>query len=511
MNLPGKLSNLAQPLRNVSLGSKIRGAFSFGARLSGRTRWIIGALLLIAVAGAFAYYKFVYVPSQAASTQPAMQTAVAYEGSLVISASGTGTLVSKDEVNLAFQTTGKVTELNVKVGDQVKAGDLLAKVDDTDLKIQYTQAKRALNELMSASAIADAQAAVATAQGNLGEAIQHLVYVISPGVYKWENEVAQAQQDLEEAQSKASASPSDKDAQAAVQKAEAALKSAQVNLAGAKYYYENTYVDNNFLVTGIDPSTHQKIKYVADPSDADILSARASVAEARATLQESQNLYSALTGGVVPEDATGSGLTSLEQAQSNLDSAKNDLDGASLYATIPGTVMAVNITEGDTVNSGTTAITISNLSQPYLEVFLDESDWSNVKSGAEADITFDILPDKVFIGKVTQVDPGLYTQGNSSVVRAYVQLADSDAASLDLPLGTSASVEVIGSKAENAILVPIEALHKTDSGDYTVFVLENGTPKLRSIKVGIQDLINAVVASGLKAGDVVTTGVTVTK
>ena len=510
MNLPGKLSNLAQPLRNVSLGSKIRGAFSFGPRLSRRTRWIIGALLLVAVVGAFAYYKFVYVPSQA-STAPAMQTAVAYEGSLVISASGTGTLVSKDEVNLAFQTTGEVTELNVKVGDQVKAGDLLAKVDDTDLKIQYTQAKRALDELTSASAIADAQAAVATAQGNLGEAIQHLVYVISPGVYKWENEVAQAQQDLEEAQSKASASPSDQDAQAAVQKAEAALKSAQANLAGAKYYYENTYVDNNFLVTGIDPSTHQKIKYVADPSDADILSARASVAEARATLQEAQNLYSALTGGVVPEDATGSGLTALEQAQSNLESAKNDLDGASLYATIPGTVMAVNITEGDTVNSGTTAITISNLSQPYLEVFLDESDWSNVKSGAEADITFDILPDKVFIGKVTQVDPGLYTQGNSSVVRAYVQLADSDAASLDLPLGTSASVEVIGSKAENAILVPIEALHKTDSGDYTVFVLENGTPKLRSIKVGIQDLINAVVTSGLKAGDVVTTGVTVTK
>ncbi len=129
----------------------------------------------------------------------------------------------------------------------------------------------------------------------------------------------------------------------------------------------------------------------------------------------------------------------------------------------------------------------------------------------ESDVTFDILPDETFTGTVTQVDPGLYTQGNSSVVRAYVQLADDKAASLDLPLGTTASLEVIGEKAENAILVPIEALHKTETGEYTVFVIENGTPKLRTVTVGIQDSITAVITSGLKTGDVVTTGVTVTK
>ncbi len=490
--------------------AKLGAAFSPGRRISAGTRWILVSVVLLAAVGGFAYYKFVYLPAQT-SSEPTMQTSVVRQGSLVISATGSGTLISRDEVNLAFQTGGKVTALNVKVGDKVKEGDLLATVDDTDLKIQYMQAKRALDELTSASAIADAEAAVATAQGNLDEAIQHLVYVISPGVYKWENEVAEAQQVLDDAQAKAAASPSDQEAQAAVKKAESALKTARANLAGAKYYYENTYVDNNFLVTGIDPATRQKVKYVAEPSDADILSARASVAEAQATLQEAKYLYEALTGGDVPEDATGSGLNSLEQAKSDLDSAKTDLDGASLYATISGTVMAVNISVGDTASSGTTAITISDLSQPYLEVYLDESDWSTIKKDAEADVTFDILPDQTFKGTVTQVDPGLYTQGNSSVVRAYVKLSDSDGASLDLPLGTTASVEVIGAKAENAILVPVEALHDIDTGEYAVFVLENGTPKLRTVTIGIQDLINAEVTSGLQAGDVVTTGLTETK
>jgi HlyD family secretion protein len=510
MNVTGKLSNPARPARTSSLGSKIRGALSFGPKLPKRTRWIIGSLLLIAIAGGFAYYKLVYLPSLTSST-PTMQTSMVRQGNLVISASGTGTLVSKDEVDLAFEATGKVTEVNVKVGDQVKAGDLLAKVDETDLRLQYTQAKRALDELTSASAIADAQAGVATAQADLGSAIQHLAYVISPTVLHWENRVDEAKQQLANAQAKAAASPSDKDTQAAVQKAEAALTYARTNLTGAQYSYEETYLKNNFTITTIDQKTHEKVTYLAEPTAADILSARASVAEAQASLTEAQNLYAALTGDDIADNATGSGLTSLEQAKSDVETAKSDLDGASLYATISGTVMAVNISAGDSVNSGTTAITISDLSQPYLEVFLDESDWSNVKTGADADVTFDILPDQTFTGTVTQVDPGLYTQGNSSVVRAYVKLADSDAASLNLPLGTSASVEVIGSKAENAILVPVEALHKTDSGDYTVFVLENGTPKLRSVTIGIQDLIDAAVTSGLQVGDVVTTGVTVAK
>ncbi len=510
MNVTEKAANWLGHLHNAPTLSKIKQAFSFLPKLPKRARWIAGLVIVLAIATGSIYYKFVYLAAQTAA-KPVLQTAVVHQGSLIISATGTGTLISKDEVNLAFETDGKVTEIDVKVGDQVKAGDLLAKVDDTDLKIPYIQAKRALQELTSASAIASAQASMATAQSDLDDAIQHLEYIISPPVMHWENQVILAKQAVEEAQAKAAASPTDKDAQAALQKAEAALKSAQANLAGAQYSYENTYLKNNFTVTKMDQSTHQMVKYVAEPSEADILSARAAVAEAQATVKEAGYLYAALTGGEVPDDATGSSLTALEQAKLDLETAKTALDGASLYAPISGTVMSVDISVDDTVSSGTTALTISDLSHPYLQVFLDESDWSNVKTGAETDVTFDILPDQTYKGTVTQVDPGLYTQSNSSVVRAYVQLADTGAAGLSLPLGTTASVEVIGSKAENAILVPVEALHKTETGDYTVFVVENGTPKLRVVKIGIQDLINAEVTSGLKVGDVVTTGVTVTK
>ena len=127
----------------------------------------------------------------------------------------------------------------------------------------------------------------------------------------------------------------------------------------------------------------------------------------------------------------------------------------------------------------------------------------------DAEVTFDALPDKKFTGKVTKVDPGLYTSGNTSVIRAYIKL-DVPKSGFTLPLGSTAAVDVIGGRADNALLVPIAALHP--AGDqFTVFVMENGKPVLHVVEVGIQDQVSAEIKSGLNAGDVVTTGITASK
>lgn len=462
-------------------------------------------VLVLASGGAYAYYRLVYLPTQAAAT-PAMQTAVARQGDLVLYASGTGTLISADEANLAFKTGGQVTKIAVEVGQQVKAGDLLAQVDDTSAQIAYTQANRALMELTSPSAIAEAQTALATAEKDVASAQSQLEYELGPNILYWEAQVAKAQQDITTAQAAADKAPSDKDLQAALEKAKQLVSYDQDRLKGAWISYEKTYVPNHFTV--VDRSTGKK--YIAAPTDAEILAARAALATAQASVQESQYLYDALTGGTVPENATGSGLTALEQAKLDLQTAQDNLDGTKLVAPISGTVMSIDTSVGDTVSSGTTAITVADLTQPHLDVYLDASDWDNIKTGYEADVTFDILSGKTFTGKVTQVDPGLYTSNGSSVVHAVVQLSGIDPATFNLPLGTTASVDIVGGRANQAILVPVEALHQ--AGDqYTVFVLENGTPKLRVVQVGLQDSVNAQITSGLKAGDVVTTGITVTK
>ena len=171
---------------------------------------------------------------------------------------------------------------------------------------------------------------------------------------------------MDEAQTAADKAPSDKDAQAALKKAKETLAYMQDKVAGAWLSYKTIYVPNHFAT--FDRSTHRKS--ISAPSDAEILSARADLASAEATLQEALYLYAALTGGEVSEDATGSGLSALEQAKLDVQSAQDDLAGTKLTAAISGTVMSIDTAVGDTASSGTTAISVADLTQPFLDVYL---------------------------------------------------------------------------------------------------------------------------------------------
>jgi HlyD family secretion protein len=463
------------------------------------------AVLVLLLLGSAVYFPLTALKASDASVETAtLQTAVVRTGDLVIYASGSGTLIAADEVDLAFKTSGQVKAIYFEVGDEVEKGGLLAEVDDTDARIKYTQARRSLLELTSVTAIADAEEAVAAAQTDLVTAMSHLEYLISPEVLHWELEVKKATQAVEDAKAAVKASPSDEDLQKKLKDAEAYLDFAEDKLKGNWYYYDHEYLANNFTVWDHETGT----KHIVAPTDAEIKEARAAVTKAESTLQEAQYLYAALTGGEVPEDATGSGLSALESAKLDLEAAQVTLDGTKIYAPISGTIMAIDTSVGDMVGTGT-VITVADLSQYYLEIFLDETDWSNVGVGYEAEITFDALPDKTFTGEVTQVDPGLYTSGNTSVVRAIVKL-DASTDEINLPIGTTAAVDVIGGRAENATLVPVEALYRAGE-QYAVFVMENGKPRLHVVEVGIQDLLYVEIKSGLNPGDVVTTGITETQ
>ncbi len=465
-----------------------------------RARLIIATLALILIGGGgYAYYKLIYTTSTTVAA-PTLQTAVVRQGNLIIYASGNGTLVAASQASFSFEASGQVTKVNSKVGDLVKAGDVLAELDNSTQQTQYTQAKRALADLTSPYAIATAEVNIATTLQNVNIAHSQLGFLISPDALYWEEKIAKDQQELADANAAAINSPS-ADATIKIAEAEALLKYDQDKLIGTQQYYLSTYVPKYF--TTIDKAT--KTKTVSVPSEASIANARATLAQAKAAIIEAQNYLAAIKGEPVPAEASGTNLTILENANLALKTAENNFAGTQLIAPISGTLMSFDMTVGNQASASTTA-TIADLSQPYIQIFLDPTDWSIAKVGKDAEVTFDTLPDSKFTGKVTQVDPGLFASGNTSVIRAMVKL-DVSQNEFDLPLGSTAAVDVIGGRADNALLVPIEALHPA-GGQFTVFVIQNGNPTLRVVQVGIQDQVSAEIISGLQAGDIVTTGIT---
>jgi HlyD family secretion protein len=468
--------------------------------------WIVVVIAILAGAGYYYYSSTTKAKTTAKTTTASLYTTTAKQGNLVIYASGTGNLVAVQTVSMGFGTSGTISKVNVALGSAVKKGDILAELESTTAQTSYEQARRTLLNLTSASNVATAEDAAATAVTAVETAKQTLQYEISPQVFSYEQKLATAEAALAQAQKVAADSPSDAntkavtDAQTVVDKAKKSLKSAQ-------YWYKTVYVPEYFTTTTTNRTTHTTTKYLSAPSDASIASARAAYALALATVQEDNYYVSALKGEAIPDDATGTNLNTLIQAQLGVKSAEQTLTEMKIVAPFDGTVTALTATVGNATDT-TSVITLSDESQPIIDFYLDETDYANVAVGYPVEVTFDAITGKTYSGKVIEVDPTLSDQNGSYLVHGQAQLDSiSDLAKQKLMLGMSASTNVIGGKATNAVLVSVDALHKiNDTPTYGVFVDTNGTLTFKVVEVGIQDTFNAEIKSGLKVGDVVTTG-----
>ena len=257
-----------------------------------RKRWwvIAPAILILAAIGGGAYYKLAYLPAHQAVIAP-LQTTIAHKGDLTVSAKGTGILQPANEVQLGFGISGRLVSLNVKAGDQVIKGQLLAQLDNTDQLVKYAQAQRTLANLTSPAAIAQAQNDVATAQTTLSNAKYALMYVVSPAVYYSKQQVLADQQALNDAQTAGGASPT-ADQQKVIDAAQVKLKRDEVQLAGNQIWYRDHYLPLNFTVWAINPTStsnsHRRVKLVEGPTDLEIETSQAAYDVAETAVQQAQ-------------------------------------------------------------------------------------------------------------------------------------------------------------------------------------------------------------------------------
>jgi RND family efflux transporter MFP subunit len=103
---------------------------------------VVVILAALAGAGKLAYDRFIVAPQKAAAaTTNNVQLIAARKGTLTATVSTTGPLVAINQARLSFRTAGVLKELNVQMGSTVKAGDVLARLDTTDLEIALSQAQ----------------------------------------------------------------------------------------------------------------------------------------------------------------------------------------------------------------------------------------------------------------------------------------------------------------------------------------------------------------------------------
>jgi HlyD family secretion protein len=473
-----------------------------------RILWILLVVVVVAAGSGFAWYRFAYQPAQVVDdVEPELQTSRVRRGDLLVYASGVGSLIAATETDLSFSTSGLVEALYAKVGDQVADGDLLAQQGNL-VQLESSVASAQLN-LLSAQAELDAlyagdELARATAEYDLLTAQLALADLEEDrGLMDYqrcsENTTDTYYADYLLAQSSYDRLLDDYEINYA-HRAEDDISraNAQSNLSAAE----------EVLYMALANLDYCRFTFTED----EIASAEAGLSMARATLAQAEATWKELGEDGLDDAAVKLAEQQLNYAEIQLAMAEDDLESTLLVAPFDGTVMAVNADVGEIVGSGA-IITLADLSLPLLEVFLDETDLGMIDVGYRVEVFFDAMPEEIFQGEVVQVDPGLVVVSNVSYVRGIVLLdADSFAKPQRLPIGLNASVDVIGGEAENALLVPVEALREIDAGEYAVFVVgEDGKTRLRPVTVGLIDFSFAEIIDGLEEREVVTTGIVETE
>lgn len=471
-----------------------------------------GILIAVGIAvalslGGFGYYKQVYLPAQATAT-PAYNTTRVRTGDISVTADGVGNVLPGQSVSIGFQVGGTLAALDVKVGDAVEAGQVLAKLDDTNARLKLQEAELTYNTFYSEASLQQARMDQLKAKSALEDAVDELEYLISPEVYYWETVLEKAQAELAEIKSTAGASQTDIDAaQRAVDRADSYLK-------GAKQTYYETYVWEVFPYSYLDETTEEVVDTYLEPTSDAIAEARIKVESAELTLQDADAYLSVLEAGPEAEienvvTNAGSSLAKLEGAKIDLAAAQAALDDTVLTAPIAGTVTNLSANVGQAIGTSP-FLTIETLDQMVMRFYVEESDIHFVKIGNPVKITFEAYPDQIVEGQITYLEPSLATiDGNPAAVVWASLPATEDFHYLS---GMSADVEVVAGAAEDALLVPVQALRELSPGSYAVFKVQpDGTLALTPVTVGLSDYANAEILSGLAEGDVISTGAVETK
>lgn len=193
--------------------------------------------------------------------------------------------------------------------------------------------------------------------------------------------------------------------------------------------------------------------------------------------------------------------TEVESARATLKIAEVELSYATLRAPISGIIASVSTQEGETVAVGLSAptfVTIIDINRLQVETYVDEVDIGKIKVDQKATFTVEAFPSLDIEGEVVGIYPKAILKEN--VVFYNVLVKNVTSPSVVLRPEMTANVSIFLESREDVLLVPAKSVKKSGGSNF-VYVLENGKPVRREVRVGWKQGQLIEIKEGLKEGD----------
>ncbi|MBI5564398.1 MAG: efflux RND transporter periplasmic adaptor subunit [Chloroflexi bacterium] len=384
----------------------------------------------------FAGYQQFLAPTAATPT-PAPQTQALDE---VISAQGF--VVPARSVDLAFRSGGRVAEVLIHEGDQVKQGQALIRLQDDQLQ----------------AGVAQAQATLSLAQATLAQ--------VQDGARP--EEIAAAEATLRTAQAQIGAASAERDrltggaTDAAITAAQARLAAALVDQKVAQDNYDK--VTRCFSVPDSNDEVCPGLGTPEEQARAALKAANDAVAAAQSALNEAtkgggkqvQAAQSNVAAATAQRDLAQARLDQVKagattaqidvaqagvaQAQAAVDAANAALSEATLIAPFDGAIAQISVEAGQVVGPGSPIVSLADLNSWEVETDdLSEVDIVNVRIDQTVALTLDALPEVKLNGTVIAITPKAQTKRGDVTYTVKVRVNEADAR---LKWGMTAQVEI---------------------------------------------------------------------
>ena len=325
-----------------------------------------------------------------------------------------GNLVPTDSITLSFAVSGTVGEILVQEGEDVAAGEAIARLKDTEsydaqilaANLAVLQAQQALDDLNEKADLIHAQAEV---------------------------DLIRAQQARVEAEKAWDAVDTDAfredldDAKVDMNEAEDDLTEAQDDLKE----YEDLDEDNLLRQSFEDnmeeaQQAYDEARWAYEELQNQYDLAQAQLTASQKALDDAQKTFDDTADGPDP-DALALAQDNLSQAERQLDAANTNLDYVELTAPFAGKVVRMNLVKDALTAPGELAAVLIDDSQWYVETNdLTEDEVVQVQIGQAVTVTFDALSGESFNGEVESISQYALEQYGDITYTVRVKLLDND-------------------------------------------------------------------------------------
>lgn len=452
-----------------------------------------------------------------------------------------GTVEPQQQVYVTPKVSGTVTAAYFEVGDTVKEGDVLFKIDDEAAQLQmksaeasYSQAEAGVTAATSGSRdlqnyqteeqirqlkekLSDADDSIDDMEDDLDKlreqkgtaskqvtTTQATVDQLTEALGVQKNALADAQKAYDDAQTAlttASETKTDEDGNEIVPD-ETALKSLKDAVDSTKKNLELAQSKENELTSQLaiakqGLSTAQAALNSIESGKTQLKSGIEQLKDGKDTIQDNLNTaeqtYSITQNEVYPEtDATYA--AQLQAASVGVDSAKMQLDFYTVKAPISGVVEAANVKKEDMAAAGNPAYIISNKDSMTVTFNVTEKAKNTMNVGDHVTVERN---GETFDGTITEIGTMAGQQTKLFQVKATIPGAGDK-----LPNGVSVKVSATTEKEDGSTLVPFDALYFSGGDAYVYCVVDNKLVRT-SVTVGLMDDDHAIIEDGLDADSLV--------